>query len=581
MKKRILSLLLAFVMLFCLAPAAVFAEGETDDGNDGKSTDLTVKLGADRITTNDTVYFGVYSPEENKSYNVPWYVIGMDTTNGTAFLAAKYTLGRSEFNAGGDHLYSGSTLESKMSELYGSLFTAIEKETIKATTLSGSSMHNDSPDIENAYLFALSSDEASSLGWASSKLQVKDITEPNGDAIWWWTRTSQNKTSYYNAHCYNGGGYLKKIFVSYWLCYARPAFNMNLDSVLFSTVISTADTGSVYKFTLSDENMTIAKTKGEAVKKCGSLLTIPYSISGTDSANATEVSVLVLDAEYTAGNTNNANILAYGKLNTESFSVTGSGTFALPDSLDGKTLGSDYFVYILAADVNGTYETDYASAPVEIGDVVEVAEAPVSDKKSETYTENQSVELSSATEGAAIYYTTDGTDPSFDEDGNPTGTTKLYSGAVSVTGTQGKSVTTTIKAVTVKSEMLNSDLSEFTYIISIPHTHGFDGAEWQMDDTKHWKECTNENCDKSEGYIEEAEHSAGDWITDKEATTEEVGSRHKECTVCGKVVEEEEIAKIVSPQTGDGNISLLLALLIVGGGTVAAALAGKKRKYGR
>lgn len=38
-------------------------------------------------------------------------------------------------------------------------------------------------------------------------------------------------------------------------------------------------------------------------------------------------------------------------------------------------------------------------------------------------------------------------------------------------------------------------------------------------------------------------HTAGEWIVDKEATVEEAGSKHKECTVCGHVMEEAVIDK--------------------------------------
>lgn len=42
-------------------------------------------------------------------------------------------------------------------------------------------------------------------------------------------------------------------------------------------------------------------------------------------------------------------------------------------------------------------------------------------------------------------------------------------------------------------------------------------------------------------------HTAGEWIVDKEATAEEAGSKHKECTVCGHVMEEAVIDKLTPP----------------------------------
>lgn len=145
-----------------------------------------------------------------------------------------------------------------------------------------------------------------------------------------------------------------------------PAFNVNLQSVLFSSVISgtAGETSAEYKLTLLDSDMTIAPESG--VTKSGNTVTIPYSIEGTNSGNATQVSVLILDKEYTVGNTNGATVLAYDKLNVDSFSTTGTGTFTLPDSLSGKKAGTDYHIYIVAEDVNGEKETDYAGTPVEV-----------------------------------------------------------------------------------------------------------------------------------------------------------------------------------------------------------------------
>ena len=122
--------------------------------------------------------------------------------------------------------------------------------------------------------------------------------------------------------------------------------------------------GAEYKLTLLDGDMTIAP--GSGVTKSGNMLTVPYSISGNNSGNVTQVSVLILDKKYTAGNTNGAKVLAYDKLNVDNFSTSGKGTFPIPDSLSGKKAGTDYHVYLIAEDVNEEKETDYASTPVEI-----------------------------------------------------------------------------------------------------------------------------------------------------------------------------------------------------------------------
>ena len=52
-------------------------------------------------------------------------------------------------------------------------------------------------------------------------------------------------------------------------------------------------------------------------------------------------------------------------------------------------------------------------------------------------------------------------------------------------------------------------------------------------------------------YTEAAGHKPGDWIIDKEPTTDSEGSKHKECEVCGETLEEETIEKIYNQATTD------------------------------
>ncbi|WP_346704685.1 S-layer homology domain-containing protein [uncultured Agathobaculum sp.] len=52
-------------------------------------------------------------------------------------------------------------------------------------------------------------------------------------------------------------------------------------------------------------------------------------------------------------------------------------------------------------------------------------------------------------------------------------------------------------------------------------------------------------------YTEAAGHKPGDWIIDKEPTTDSEGCKHKECEVCGETLETEEIEKIYHQATTD------------------------------
>lgn len=120
------------------------------------------------------------------------------------------------------------------------------------------------------------------------------------------------------------------------------------------------------------------------------------------------------------------------------------------------------------------------------------------------------------------------------------------------------------------------------------HTHSY-GTAWKYDDTNHWHEC---QCgDKADT----AAHTFK-WVTDKEATATEKGSKHEECTVCGYKKAAVEIpatgsgsgsasqptkpGSTGSPQTGDSSSVLWLAILCISGGvlTVLGIASRKKSK---
>ena len=73
------------------------------------------------------------------------------------------------------------------------------------------------------------------------------------------------------------------------------------------------------------------------------------------------------------------------------------------------------------------------------------------------------------------------------------------------------------------------------------HSHSY-GSAWETDAANHWNECS---CGEKNAV---AAHTASGWIIDTPATASTPGSRHKECTVCGYVLETEII-----PATGVGH----------------------------
>ncbi len=125
--------------------------------------------------------------------------------------------------------------------------------------------------------------------------------------------------------------------------------------------------------------------------------------------------------------------------------VTLQGTVTCPVNIDanGVELTADITITISAAEDNHTVE------------------APVADPEAGTYTENQTVTLKSATEGASIYYTTNGDQPS-----STAGT--RYTGPITVAGIEGQSVVTNMKAIAVKDGMQDSPVMTYTYTINLP-----------------------------------------------------------------------------------------------------------------
>ncbi len=148
-------------------------------------------------------------------------------------------------------------------------------------------------------------------------------------------------------------------------------------------------------------------------------------------------------------------------------SDTGKVTLSLTN---GGTLGgtysniapnanwTSYTATVTNAKSNTTIKFATSSKRVYLDDVVitypssATVATPTFSPAGGSYSSTQSVTISSATSGATIYYTTDGS--------TPTTSSSVYSSAISV------SSTTTIKAIAVKSGMTNSEVATATYTIS-------------------------------------------------------------------------------------------------------------------
>jgi len=97
--------------------------------------------------------------------------------------------------------------------------------------------------------------------------------------------------------------------------------------------------------------------------------------------------------------------------------------------------------------------------------------------------------------------------------------------------------------ITLKNEYL-STLAVGAHTIAIIYTdgdcstsftvHQHTYGAWSSDDTHHWHECTDASCPgKDASVIDKAEHTFV-WKIDVPASQASTGTKHEECTVCGK-----------------------------------------------
>lgn len=216
--------------------------------------------------------------------------------------------------------------------------------------------------LSNDKIFFLDAKEATNTSYGYSNTQGSaENRKKTGAHADWWLR-SANTVSSIGAGFVNSFGNVNATnYVAHDSVGVSPAFNINLSSVLFTSVISgtVGTTGAEYKLTLLDSDMTIAGN-GD-VTRSGDTITVPYTVTGANSGNATQVSILITDKAYTDSN---AQILYYGALDKSA--GNGTGTFKLSSNLLDKVCGTDYYAYIIAEDVNGEKATDYASTPVSI-----------------------------------------------------------------------------------------------------------------------------------------------------------------------------------------------------------------------
>ncbi|MBO7515906.1 MAG: hypothetical protein J6T47_09820, partial [Lachnospiraceae bacterium] len=210
----------------------------------------------------------------------------------------------------------------------------------------------------------------------------------NGEHWMWWTRSAHAPTSTTYGTCV---GYVPNLVYSYGTVNAAygkgysspigasPAFNVNLNRVIFSSVVSgtAGENDAEYKLTLRDNSLGLtfvpASNGVSASAVVGPVKTdvsMRLQAFGGSQDDVTRLSVLILDKGYTYGNSNKANILYYGKMvvpgDFSTIKTTATALFSLPSNLSVDDWDSKFFVYVLAEIENGPHESDYASDPLQL-----------------------------------------------------------------------------------------------------------------------------------------------------------------------------------------------------------------------
>ena len=314
-----------------------------------------------------TVYFG--QNQENKP--AAWRVIGYDG-NGVAAAAGKTTLFAADnmglTKIGSNAAYADSDLKVAIDALAGKL-TAAEMSAVEKRTLESGSYDRENTDcvdgsaVNDAVFWPLSSKEANAV---KSDLRVADPEHPDWASSFWWLRSPSELP---NAAAYvDGDGNIQ-----YHGMYdfrseygVRPAFNLNLNSVLFTSAAAGGKpdggltpipeySGNEWKLTLLDSSRSFAVTEKTADAAPDDTVTLHYS--GATTGINEYISAIIADS---------SGARYYGRV-AQPTAESGTVEIKIPSDL----APGDYTLKVFNEQYNGDYNTDYASNFTDIALTVE------------------------------------------------------------------------------------------------------------------------------------------------------------------------------------------------------------------
>ena len=375
MKKRILSILLTLCMMLCLTPISVFAEEVGAEGS------AAIQLGADPLSvlsknvntaTAPTVYFG----QNHENNPAAWRVIGYDgsgvtSAQGDITLLAAGAMGVIPFvDTILNNEYAPSNLKATIDALAEKLTTE-ENAAVKKRTLTSGSYDGENTDcvaggqVDNAVFWPLSAKEAIAV---NNDLRALNPAHPNWVDSGWWLR-SPGSDKYRLAVVRSEGsvqysGFSVLIFNNHRT--VRPAFNLNLNSVLFASAAVGGKpdgglaevskySGNEWKLTLLDSRRNFAVTEKTVSAAPDDTVTLNYK--GATTGKNEYISVILADnncAQY------------YGRV-AQPTAKSGTVEIKIPSDI----APGDYTMKVFSEQYNGDCKTDLASAFADVTLTVE------------------------------------------------------------------------------------------------------------------------------------------------------------------------------------------------------------------
>ena len=375
MKKRILSILLTLCVTLCLTPISVFAE---EVGTEGSAA---IQLGADALSvlsknvntaTAPTVYFG----QNHENNPAAWRVIGYDgsgvtSAQGDITLLAAGDMGVIPFaDTILNNEYAPSNLKATIDALAEKLTTE-ENAAVKKRALTSGSYDGENTDcvaggqVDNAVFWPLSAKEAIVV---NNDLRALNPAHPNWVTTAWWLR-SPGSNKYNVAVVRSDGsveysGYTMLIFNNHRT--VRPAFNLNLNSVLFASAAVGGKpdggltevskySGNEWKLTLLDSRRNFAVTEKTVSAAPDDTVTLNYK--GATTGKNEYISVILAD---------NNGAQYYGRV-AQPTAESGTVEIKIPSDI----APGDYTMKVFSEQYNGDCKTDLASAFADVTLTVE------------------------------------------------------------------------------------------------------------------------------------------------------------------------------------------------------------------